>query len=82
LIIKGFFNQKNLNNYKFPKNISFAYIDFDFYLPTKDLLETIENKLMIGSIMIVDDYDFFSTGVKKAVGEWHDKKNRISKFLK
>tara|TARA_Y100000389_G_scaffold109063_1_gene106137 strand:- start:1455 stop:2243 length:789 start_codon:yes stop_codon:yes gene_type:complete len=82
IVNKGFFNQKNLNNYKFPKNISFAYIDFDFYLPTKDVLETIENKLMIGSIMIVDDYDFFSTGVKKAVDEWHDKKKQDFKILK
>ena len=45
-------------------------IDFDFYLPTKDVLNVIENKLVKNSSIIIDDYDFFSTGVKTAVDEW------------
>ena len=31
VINKGFFNENNKHSFKFPKNISFAYIDFDFY---------------------------------------------------
>ncbi len=70
IINKGFFNKENLDLFKFPKTVSFAYIDFDYYQPTIDVLQSLENKLSIGSIMIVDDYDFFSTGAKTAVDEW------------
>jgi hypothetical protein len=67
---KGFFNQKTIKNFKFPKIVAFAYLDFDFYEPILDVLKTIEKKLIKNSIIIVDDYDFFSSGVKKAVDEW------------
>lgn len=71
-INKGFFNVANIHKYNFPKNISFAYIDFDFYQPTLDVLNFIEDKLCKGSIFIVDDYDFFSTGAKTALDEWNN----------
>ena len=70
ILNKGFFNQKNKDLFQYPQKISFAYIDFDFYLPTKDVLNVIENKLVKNSSIIIDDYDFFSTGVKTAVDEW------------
>ena len=70
ILNKGFFNQKNKHLFQYPQKISFAYIDFDFYLPTKDVLNVIENKLVKNSSIIIDDYDFFSTGVKTAVDEW------------
>jgi O-methyltransferase len=79
---KGFFNQKNMPLFNFPKTISFAYIDFDFYQPTIDVLKKIENLLIVGSIIIVDDYDFFSTGAKTAVDEWYDDKNNLFKLTK
>jgi len=82
VINKGFFNENNKHSFKFPKNISFAYIDFDFYQPTKDVLHSIENLLIQGSILIVDDYDYFSTGVKKAVDEWYNSRKEFFKISK
>ena len=75
ILNKGFFNQKNKDLFEYPEKISFAYIDFDFYLPTKDVLNVIETKLSKDSTIIIDDYDFFSTGVKTAVDEWLRNKN-------
>jgi O-methyltransferase len=76
-INEGFFNQNNINTFKIPDIISFAYIDFDFYQPTYDVLITIQKRLISGSILIVDDYDFFSTGAKTAVDEWHKINNQF-----
>lgn len=73
VINKGFFNKQNLNNFKLPNSVSFAYIDFDYYQPTLDVLHILEDKLVVGSKIIVDDYDFFSTGAKTAVDEWFEK---------
>ena len=53
-----------------PKKVSFAYLDFDFYQPTLDSLNFLQIALNIGGIIIVDDYDFFSTGAKTATDEW------------
>lgn len=50
--------------------ICFAYVDFDFYEPILVALEFLDQHLSIGGIVIVDDYDFFSTGVKTAVDEF------------
>lgn len=72
IINEGFVNENNIKNLIFPKKVSFAYLDFDFYQPTIDVLNILEKKLLYKSIVIVDDYDFFSTGVKKAVDEWID----------
>lgn len=69
-INEGYFIKDNLDKFKFPDKISFAYIDFDFYQPTIDVLNTIQDKLTLNSRIIVDDYDYFSTGVKHAVDEW------------
>lgn len=53
-----------------PEKVSFAYLDFDLYSPIKAALNFLNNRTVIGSIIIIDDYDFFSTGVKKAVDEF------------
>ncbi len=77
IINKGFFFKENLSMFQFPKKITFAYLDFDFYQPTLDVLNMIDKILIKNGIIIVDDYDFFSTGVKTAVDSWYDlnKKN-------
>ena len=62
---KGFFNEKNIANFTIPSKVSFAYLDFDFYQPTFDALNVLEKIIVKNGIIIVDDYDFFSTGVKK-----------------
>lgn len=70
VINKGFFNEKNISNFKIPLKVSFAYLDFDFYQPTFDALIMLEKIMVPNGIIIVDDYDFFSTGIKKAVDYW------------
>lgn len=70
IINKGFFNEESKINMKLPKSVSFAFLDFDFYQPTLDGLNYLNNVLNIGGIIMVDDYDFFSTGAKTSVDEW------------
>lgn len=55
---------------KLPDAVSFAYVDFDFYLPIKQVLSYLDEVTSRGSIIIVDDYDHFSTGAKTAVDEF------------
>ncbi len=50
--------------------ICFAYVDFDFYSGTRTALDFLDRSLPVGGRVVVDDYDFFSTGVKKAVDEF------------
>ena len=72
IINKGFFNEKTKDNMKLPKAVSFAFLDFDFYQPTLDGLNFLDKVLSVGGVIIVDDYDFFSTGVKTSVDEWFE----------
>jgi hypothetical protein len=53
-----------------PTTVSFAYIDFDFYAPIRHALEYLDTHLAEGGRIVVDDYDFFSTGAKTAVDEF------------
>lgn len=39
-----------------PDTIAFAYVDADFYQPTKHALESLYPRMTTGSIVIVDDY--------------------------
>lgn len=68
-IVAGFI-EDTIKNRKMPEMVSFAYIDFDFYFPTKIALEYLDKVLCQGGNIIVDDYGYFSTGVKMAVDEF------------
>ena len=91
IINKGFLNKDSINHMNLPKKVSFAYLDFDFYQPTLDSLNFLQIALNIGGIIIVDDYDFFSTGAKTATDEWFEYnsqsfqkkviKTRLSSFI-
>lgn len=76
-IVPGFI-EETLKCPNLPESVSFAYIDLDFYEPIKIALEFLDDKLSNGGFIIVDDYDFFSSGVKTAVDEFMD--NRANKF--
>jgi O-methyltransferase len=82
VINEGFFYKKNIINFNLPKNVVFAYLDYDFYQPTLDALNMLENIIVEKGIIIVDDYDFFSTGVKTAVDSWIDKNKDVFKMQK
>lgn len=70
VIHKGFIEELILEDKTLPKEVCFAYVDFDFYEPIKIALDFLHHVTPTGAIIIVDDYDFFSTGVKTAVDEF------------
>lgn len=72
VIHKGFIEKTINDNKAMPKEVCFAYVDFDFYEPIKIALHFLHNVSPSGAIFIVDDYDFFSTGAKTAVDEFID----------
>lgn len=69
---KGYFENLVGEKKNFPTKVSFAYVDFDFYEPIKIVLEYLDGVTDKGAMIVVDDYDFFSTGVKSAVDEFVD----------
>ncbi|MCH9743481.1 MAG: TylF/MycF family methyltransferase [Gammaproteobacteria bacterium] len=79
-IVKGFVHGVIPDN-KLPEKISFAFIDFDFYQPIKDVLMSIHPRLSEGSIIMVDDYDFFSDGAKLAVDEYVENNRDLFDFI-
>jgi O-methyltransferase len=53
-----------------PATVCFAYVDFDFYEPIAHALAYLDRHLSTHGRIVVDDYDFFSTGAKAAVDEF------------
>ena len=80
LIHKGFIEKLIHKDKKLPKEICFAYVDFDFYEPIKITLEYLHETTVSGAVIIVDDYDYFSTGSKTAVDEFLEEKNSGEKL--
>ena len=78
VIHKGFIENLITESKNLPAEVCFAYVDFDFYEPIKIALEFLHGVTEKGSIIIVDDYDFFSTGVKTAVDEFVESKRKTS----
>lgn len=74
-IHKGFV-EKTLTEGDLPRIVSFAYVDLDFFEPIKLALDFLDSAAVRGTTIIVDDYDFFSTGAKAAVDEFVAKSNR------
>ncbi len=69
-IIPGFI-EKTIFDPTLPKKVCFAYIDFDFYEPILIALQYLDRVLQPGGFVIVDDYNFFSDGVRIAVDEFY-----------
>ena len=70
VVHKGFIERLIDSGATLPQRVSFAYLDFDFYEPTRIALDFLHKVATPGAVIIVDDYDFFSTGPKKAVDEF------------
>ncbi|MEI6987296.1 MAG: TylF/MycF/NovP-related O-methyltransferase [Rhodospirillaceae bacterium] len=68
-IKKGWINE-SLKTADLPKQVAFAYVDFDFYEPIKDALQFVNNVMPAGGYIVVDDYGFFSEGAQIAVDEF------------
>jgi O-methyltransferase len=78
-IISGFI--EDTISKKFPKKVSFAYIDFDLYNPTKVTLKHLNKKMSKGGYIVVDDYNYFSKGVKTAIDEFINKHIKEYKLI-
>jgi len=70
-IIPGFI-EKTIFDPNLPQKVCFAYIDFDFYEPILIALNYLNRVLQSRGFIIVDDYNFFSEGVKIAVDEFYN----------
>jgi len=68
-IVPGFI-EETINQPNLPLQVCFAYVDFDFYEPIITALNFLDNVLQTSGFIMVDDYDFFSTGSKTAVDEF------------
>lgn len=80
ILHEGFIEELIREKRNFPQKVSFAYIDFDFYEPILITLNFLHDVLSEGGICIVDDYDYFSTGVKTAIDEFVKDKNKNENF--
>jgi hypothetical protein len=69
-IHEGFIEDTLVNSPDLPKEVSFAYVDLDLYKPTLRALQFLDSHSASGALFVVDDYDYFSTGVKQAVTEF------------
>lgn len=69
IIVDGYI-EETIKSDNLPNNVCFAYVDFDFYEPTKIVLEYLNVILSRGGYIVVDDYEYFSSGVKDAVQEF------------
>lgn len=69
-IHKGFIDKVLATAKDLPRQVSFAYVDFDFYEPIRQALDFLHKVTAVGAVLVVDDYDFFSTGAKLAVDEF------------
>lgn len=68
-IVPGFI-EETIHSSDLPDKVCFAYIDFDFYKPILTALEFLNTHLTRGGFVIVDDYNFFSSGGKTAIDEF------------
>lgn len=75
VIHKGFFDRLIREDKDMPTEVCFAYVDFDFYEPISAALTFLHPRTPSGAKIIVDDYDFFSTGAKTAVDEFLEAMN-------
>ncbi len=70
VIHAGFIADILATDRRLPAAVAFAYVDFDFYAPIKAALEFLDGRTAPGAVIVVDDYDWFSTGAKTAVDEF------------
>jgi hypothetical protein len=66
----GFVENTLRNLAALPSVVKMAYVDLDFYDGTKRALEFLDCVCRVGSIVILDDWDYFSSGVKTAADEF------------
>jgi len=68
-IIEGFI-EDTIEYANMPEKVCFAYVDFDFYTPISIALKFLNERLVMGGVIVVDDCGFFASGAKTAVDEF------------
>ncbi len=68
-IVAGFI-EDTIRQPGLPEQVSFAYVDFDFYAPIRTALEYLDARVSDGGFVLVDDYGHFSAGAQTAVDEF------------
>jgi hypothetical protein len=68
-VMKGWVND-SIKRPDVPSRVAFAYVDFDFYEPIKDALYFLDERMLPGAHVVVDDYGFFSEGAQLATDEF------------
>lgn len=80
IVTKGWF--KEIPDYKIPKQISFAFLDGDFYNSIYDSLNKIYNRMSRGSTILFHDYERSDLpGVKSAVLDFLQHNNLENKNI-
>ncbi|MEU5547964.1 TylF/MycF/NovP-related O-methyltransferase [Streptomyces sioyaensis] len=60
-----------------PESVAFGYLDFDLYEPILTGLRLLGPKTRPGSVLMVDDYGYFSSGPEQAVKEFISEDTRF-----
>jgi hypothetical protein len=68
-LVKGFI-EETIDKPDLPREVCFAYVDFDFYRPIQVALGFLDRAVPVGGHVIVDDYGWFSAGAQAAVDEF------------
>lgn len=69
MVVPGYISRE-LSSDLLPKLVAFAYLDFDLYDPIRVALDLLDPRSRPGSVLMVDDYGYFSTGPQTAVEEF------------
>lgn len=76
-ILKGIFPEDTVHEIPVDKRFGLCHIDVDVYDSAKDILEWVWDKLIVGGVVVFDDYGFHScTGVTKLVEEYRSLSDR------
>lgn len=76
-ILKGIFPEDTAHEIAATEQFGLCHIDVDVYDSAKDILEWVWSKLIVGGVVVFDDYGFHScTGVAKLVEEYRNRADR------
>lgn len=77
-ILQGIFPEDTAHLIPDDLKFGLCHIDVDVYLSAKDCLEWVWDKLVVGGMVVFDDYGFHSCdGVTRLVEEYRQKKDRV-----
>lgn len=80
-ILQGIFPEDTASQIPSEEVFKFAHIDVDVYQSTKDILEWVWEKLVVGGVVVFDDYGVVQCdGVTKIVNEYLSRTDRVTTY--